>query len=62
MFDPIFLIYFSHLLFFSIYIDAKVFSIYKTTVSYNFDDVSLVVAIEKLKIDNRNFVLSMENW
>ena len=27
-----------------------------------FDDVSLVVAIKTLKIDTRNFVLSMENW
>ena len=34
----------------------------KKTVLYNFDDGSFVVAIETLKIDNRNFVLSMENW
>ena len=42
--------------------DANVFNISKKTVLYNFDDVSLVAAIETLKIDNRNFVSSMENW
>ena len=31
-------------------------------VLYNFDDVSLVVEIETLKVDKRNFILSMENW
>ena len=34
----------------------------KKTVLYNFDDASLVAAIETLKVGNRNFVLSMDNW
>ena len=43
-------------------IDAKILNMYEKAVSYNFDDVRLIVGIETLKIDYRNFVLSMENW
>ena len=45
-----------------IYIDAKVFSIYKKTILYDFHDVNLVVAIETLKVNDRNFALRMGSW
>ena len=35
---------------------------FENFVLYNFGDVNLVAAIQTLKIINRNFVLSLENW